>query len=331
MSAQFKEVRCMTRFIVVSLLLWAGMSQPAFAEEPQTPIGPKWWPSEWGAGDQRGAANRVTPEKTLQGTKLIRSGKVYQLGRVYEDGMPLPEGRHLDVTIPATPGGPFGDNQLIEIVDLVNGELGHVGTQLDGLGHVGVHLADDDYFYNGFKRSEFSKPRGLAKLGVENIGAIFTRGVLIDVTNFKHVERLEPGYVITPQDLEATLKSEGVEVTPGDVVVFRTGHGKLWMKNNGLYNSGEPGIGMEAAHWLVEKKVVMVGSDTWANEAFPSPNKKTVVEAHQLLITRNGIYSLENLDLEQLAADKVYEFAFIFTPLKLKGAAGAPGNPIAVR
>ena len=129
----------MTRFIVVSLLLWAGMSQPAFAEEPQTPIGPKWWPSEWGAGDQRGAANRVTPEKTLQGTKLIRSGKVYQLGRVYEDGMPLPEGRHLDVTIPATPGGPFGDNQLIEIVDLVNGELGHVGTQLDGLGHVGVY------------------------------------------------------------------------------------------------------------------------------------------------------------------------------------------------
>ena len=71
MSALFSVVRCMTRFIVVSLLLWAGMSQPAFAEEPKTPIGPKWWPSEWGAGDQRGAANRVTPEKTLQGTKLI--------------------------------------------------------------------------------------------------------------------------------------------------------------------------------------------------------------------------------------------------------------------
>jgi kynurenine formamidase len=321
----------MTRLIVVSLALCAVVSHPAFPEDSQTPIGPKWWPSEWGAQDQRGAANRITPEKILQGTKLIRSGKVYQLGRVYEDGMPLPEGRHIDVTIPATPAGPFGDNQLIEVVDSVNGELGHVGTQLDGLGHVGVRLADDDYFYNGFKRSEFSKPRGLTKLGVENIGVIFTRGVLIDVAKFKRVDRLEPGYVITPQDIEQTLKSEGVEVTPGDVVVFRTGHGELWMKNNQLYNSGEPGIGMEAAHWLVQKKIVMVGSDTLANEAFPVPNQKTVVEAHQLLITRNGIYSLENLDLEQLAADKVYEFAFIFTPLKLKGAAGAPGNPIAVR
>jgi hypothetical protein len=171
--------------------------------------------------------------------------------------------------------------QLIEIVDTFSGEIGHVGTQLDGLGHVGVRLGDNDYFYNGFKRSEFSKPRGLNKLGVENIGVFFTRGVLIDVAKFKNVDRLEPGYVITPQDIQETLKSEGMEITPGDVVVFRTGHGGLWMKNNQLYNSGEPGIGLEAAHWLIQKKIVMVGSDTWPNEAFPFPNKNRVVEAHQ--------------------------------------------------
>lgn len=321
----------MTRLITIISLALATMSPSVFAQDAQTPIGSKWWPSEWGAQDQRGAANRITPEKILQGTRLIRNGKVYQLGRVYEDGMPFPDGRHLNVSIPATPAGPFGENQLIEVVDNVDGQIGHVGTQLDGLGHVGVRLADDDYFYNGFKRSEFSQPRGLTKLGVENIGVIFTRGVLIDVARFKGVDRLQPGYVITPQDLEGALKSQGVKVTPGDVVVFRTGHGALWMKDNNLYNAGEPGIGMDAAQWLVDKKIVMVGSDTLANEAFPVPDQKTVVAAHQLLITKNGIYSLENLDLEQLAADKVFEFAFIFTPLKLKGAAGAPGNPIAVR
>jgi kynurenine formamidase len=321
----------MTRLVVISLVVWAAMSQSAFTEDPQTPPGPKWWPSEWGPQDQRGAANRMTPEKVLQGIKLIRTGKVYQLGRVYEDGMPLPAGRHFDLTIPESPGGPYGENQLIEIVDTFSGEIGHVGTQLDGLGHVGVRLGDDDYFYNGFKRSEFSKPRGLNELGVENIGVFFTRGVLIDVAKFKNVDRLEPGYVITPQDIQETLKSEGMEITPGDVVVFRTGHGGLWMKNNQRYNSGEPDIGLEVAHWLIQKKIVMVGSDTSANEALPFPNKNRVVEAHQLLITENGIYSLENLDLEQLGADKVYEFAFVFTPLKLKGAAGSPGNPIAVR
>jgi kynurenine formamidase len=324
----------MSRFLIsrLLLLLLVGCHLPsAFAQDFESPIGPKWWPSEWGPEDQRGAANRITPEKVLQATKLIRTGKLYQLGRVYEKEMPLPEGRSLSLRIPATAGGPYGENQTVEIVDSVQGELGHVGTQLDGLGHVGVRLADDDYFYNGFKHSQFSTTEGLNKLGVENIGAIFTRGVLVDVAKYKHVDRLEPGYVVTARDIQETLKMEGIEITPGDVVVFRTGHGKLWMKNNDLYNSGEPGIDVEAARWLIEKKIVMLGSDTWANEAFPSPDKKTVVPAHQLLIIKNGIYSLENLDLEQLGTDQVYEFAFVFTPLKLKGAAGAPGNPIAVR
>lgn len=322
---------CRTRLVVISLVMWAAMVQPGLTEDTPVLLGPKWWPSEWGPLDERGAANRMTPEKVLQATQLIRTGKVYQLGRVYEEGMPLPEGRRLDVTVPETPNGPYGENKVMEIVDSVRGELGHVGTQLDGLGHVGVRLDDDDYFYNGFKRSEFSKPRGLSKLGVENIGVFFTRGVLIDVARFKHVDRLEPGYVITPQDIEETLKSENVKVTPGDIVLFRTGHGKLWMKDNALYNSGEPGIGMEAARWLVQKKIVMVGSDTFANEALPAANQNRVVEAHQLLVTKNGIYSLENLDLEELGAARVYEFAFVFTPLKVKGSAGSPGNPIAVQ
>jgi len=316
------------RATVLSLLVFAGLG--GAAAQDLTPIGQKWWPSEWGPDDQRGAVNRITPQKVLEGTKLIRTGKVYELGRTYEPGMPLPEGRRLELTTPATPGGPYGDNQLIEIVDSVQGELGHVGTQLDGLGHVGVRWNGDDYFYNGFKRSEFATTHGLNKLGIENIGAIFTRGVLVDIAKYKQKDRLDKGYVITPQDFEGALKEERVKITAGDVVVFRTGFGQLWMKNNELYNSGEPGIGLEAAQWLIDKKIVMIGSDTFANEVLPGPNEKLVVPAHQMLITKNGIYSLENLDLEQLAADRVYEFAFIFTPLKLKGAAGAPGNPVAV-
>jgi hypothetical protein len=120
----------------------------------EMPIGPKWWPSEWGADDQRGAANRMTPENVLRANKLIDKGQVYSLGRLYENGMPMVGKRHFSLTIPGSPTYPAtGKNGLVAFDEMVSGELGQVGTQLDGLGHIGVHMKGDDYFYNGFKRS----------------------------------------------------------------------------------------------------------------------------------------------------------------------------------
>ncbi len=302
------------------------------ATDDETPIGPKWWPSEWGAGDQRGAANRLTAENVKQAAHLITSGKVYSLGRVYEYGMPLPGKRHFSLTIPGSPtGGPMGKNQGVYHDELFSGEIGQIGTQLDGLGHVGVHLADDDYFYNGFRRSQFGTAYGLEKLGIENVGVFFTRGVLLDVAAARGKERLASGEVITPGDLENAAKVEGVEVRTGDVVVIRTGFGQLWMKDNAAYSAGEPGIGMAAARWLAARKIVLVGSDNWATEVVPPQDPERPFPVHQELMVRNGIYNLENLNLDELAADKVYEFAFVFAPLRLKGATGSPGNPIAVR
>jgi kynurenine formamidase len=324
-----KFCRVVASSVFVSLSL-VSLTLPGDA--PETPIGPVWWPSEWGAEDQRGAANRLTPQKVQEATRLIRAGKVYQLGRLYEHGMPLPGNRHFSLTIPGSPtGGPFGQNKMVYHDDLFSGEIGQIGTQLDGLGHIGVRLAGDDYFYNGFRRSEFGKAYGLEKLGIENVGVFFTRGVLVDVAAHRGVEQMRVGEVITVPDLEGALKRQGVRVTEGDVVLLRTGHGKLWMKNNEAYSKGEPGLGMAAAQWLCERKIVLVGSDTWATEVVPHENKDRPFEVHQLLIVRHGLYNLENLDLEELARDKVYEFAFIFAPLRLKGATGSPGNPIAVR
>lgn len=298
----------------------------------ETPIGPKWWPSEWGPDDQRGAANRLTPQKVQEATRLIKTGKIYQLGRLYEYGMPLPGKRHFSLTIPGAPtGGPDGENRMVYHDELFSGEIGQIGTQLDGLGHVGVRMGGDDFFYNGFRRSEFGTAYGLKKLGIENAGPFYTRGVLIDVAGFKEVGRLGAGEVIAVADLEGALKKQGVSVGEGDVVLIRTGHGQLWMKDNEAYGKGEPGIGMAAGRWLAGRKITLVGSDTWATEVVPHENKARPFEVHQLLLVRHGIYNLENLDLEELARDKVYEFAFILAPLKLKGATGSPGNPMAVR
>ena len=288
--------------------------------------------SEWGPGDERGAANRITPQKVLEATRLITDGRIYELGRNYEPGMPVYPGRHYSLTIPGSPtGGPAGRNNLVYHEELVSAQIGQVGTQFDGLGHIGTRVDGEDIFYNGYRRTEFGTAAGLKKLGVEKAGVFVTRGVLIDVAGFKGVDRLAVGTVISAKDLELALERQSVELSEGDVVLLHTGHGALWMVDNDEYNRGAPGIGMEAALWLAEKKVVMTGADTWPVEVIPSEDPGLAFPVHQELIARRGIYNLENLDLAELAADEVYEFAFVFAPVKFKGATGSPGNPIAIK
>jgi kynurenine formamidase len=317
--------------ICSSLLPVASLPAQDTRKSDETPLGSRWWPSEWGEHDQRGAANRLTPAKVLEAKELIRTGKTYQLGRPYEHGMPVPGKRHFSLTIPGLPTGqPSGKNGLVHNDELVSGEIGQIGTQFDGLGHVGVHVGGEDIFYNGNKLSEFGDTYGLKKLGVENVGPIFTRGVLLDVAGLKD-RPLPIGYPITSDDLQKSLAATRLKLRPGDAVFIHTGHGQLWMKDNKTFAEGEPGIGLEAARWLADQKLALIGSDNWAVEVVPSEDPERPFECHQQLLVRNGIYLLENLDLQELVDDKAYEFAFVFSPLRLKGATGSPGNPIAIK
>jgi kynurenine formamidase len=211
--------------------------------------------------------------------------------------------------------------------EVVSAEIGQVGTQFDGLGHIGV----GDLFYNGHDRADFSRGDGLTKLGIENVGALTTRGVLVDVAAFKGAPMLGDRYEITRADLSSALERQRTEIHAGDVVLVHTGWGSLWLADNARFGGSAPGIGLDAARYLVEREVVLVGSDTWATEVVPNPDPELQFPVHQLLIPRNGIYIFENLATEQLARDRVYEFAFFYAPLKLKGATGSPGNPIAIR
>ena len=293
----------------------------------QTPSGADGCRSPWGADDQRGATNRLTPAKTLEAASLIKQGKVYQLGRPYEAGMPLYGSRSYSLTIPEM-RGPLGPNQLTWNEEFVAGQIGQVGTQFDGLGHIGIN----GRFFNCNEARDFVRAEGLAKLGVENVGAFFTRGVLIDVAGYKGLARLEKGYEISVDDLKGALAKQGVSIREGDAIILNTGWSTLCMKDNATYGSGAPGIGLAAGEWLASQKVVLVGADTGGVEVAPNaqhPQAEAIV--HQLMITRNGIHFLENLDTSELARDKAYEFAFVFLPLKLKGATGSPGNPIAVK
>jgi kynurenine formamidase len=286
----------------------------------------RWYPSRWGADDQRGAANRLTPAKVLEAKNLITKGNVYQLGHVYEPGMPMYGTRHFSLRIPQAFKMP-GKNEAVYHDEIISGELGQIGTQFDGLGHLGM----GDLFYNGNRRSEFAQAEGLTKLGIENVGPIVTRGVLIDVAKFKGVDQLPPRYEITPADLKGALQREGVQIRSGDMVLIHTGWGSLWMKDNAKFGDSEPGIGVAAGQMLVDAEVVVVGADTWGVEVMPNPDSSLSAPVHQLFLARNGIYLHENLITADLARDSVYEFVYMFAPLRLKGATGSPGNPIAIR
>src|SRR5262249_34563188 len=166
------------------------------------------------------------------------------------------------------------ENRQVGRDEFFVGEIGQMGTQMDGLGHVGCRLPDGDTWYNGVKSKEMEDAYGLTRLGVENAGVSFTRGVLIDVAKHRGVERLPVGAEIGQDELKTVLDKQGVRIRKADVVLIRTGHGTLWKEDNDTYGSGEPGIGLEAARWLIAQDVAMVGADNWGIEVDPPANKK---------------------------------------------------------
>ncbi len=314
-------------------------STPEAIEPMETPIGPPWWPSPWGADDEAGASNWITPAKVMDAAQLIQTGEVYELGRVYEAGMPLFGQRSFSLRIPGSPtGGPFGDNKLVFNDEFVSTEIGQVGTQFDGLGHIGVQVGElgdlnEMLYYNGITGVEIASPYGLQKLGIEKLKPIFTRGTLIDVAGLRG-QMLDVGEEITLADVQGALERQGMaedDIQPGDAVLFNTGWGSLWNVDNERYNSGAPGIGMEVAGWLVEKQVALVGADTWPVEVVPNPDPELAFPVHGELLTKNGIFIHENLNFDGLVENEVYRFAYIFVRLPIKGATGSPGSPIAVQ
>jgi kynurenine formamidase len=297
-----------------------------------------WWPSRWGPGDQAGASNWITPEKVLDAAKSIRDGKVYRLGRTYEAGMPLFGTRTFALTIPGSPtGGPFGTNKVVYHDEFLAAQIGQVGTQFDGLGHIGVQRgADGDRtemrYYNGFTEQEIGSSTGLSKLGIEQVKPIVTRGHLVDLAGLKE-RTLKAGEEITVADIRAALARQRMreeDIRQGDAILFHTGWGRLWMKDNAAYNAGEPGIGVEVARWVADHGLCLTGADTWSVEVIPNPDASLAFPVHETLLPRNGIFNHENLCFDDLLADRKYQFMYVFVPVPIKGATGSPGCPIAI-
>ena len=283
-------------------------------------------PSKWGATDERGSANHMKPQLVLNAVKLIKTGEVIELGHVLSDKIPFSGTRRFDVHVKRTFLNQFS-NMRGSNEEIVISEIGQVGTQFDGFAHQ-THL---NSWYNCFKVDENATRSGFTKLGVHNVGALITRGVLIDVAGFKGVEMLGDNYEITVEDLEGALKKQNLTLQAGDAVLINTGWGKLWAKDNARYVKSCPGIGVKAAEWLVAKDPMLLGSDNWPVEVAPNPDKQVSLPVHQIALVVNGVHLLENVKLDELAAKGVSEFAFVMQPLKIQGGTGSTVAPIAVR
>jgi kynurenine formamidase len=307
--------------IVVTLLFVSFTFSGALAGE-------SWYPSKYGPDDELGALNLVTPAKTKAALQLIKEYKVYDLGMEYYDGFPAYPPRYWKTVI-LFHGmkNPLGPKKLTYMEEVINSGLG-IGTQIDGLGHVGI----GDLFYNGNSWRDIATPTGLKKFGSEKIPPVITRGLLIDMTAYKGKDMMVEGEVISVADIEGALsKQGGLRIEPGDVVLFHTGWSSLLKTDPGRFGKAEPGIGLGASQYLVDKGASMVGADTWALEVIPFEKNAGVFEPHQILLAKGGVYILENFHTADLARDKVYEFCIIITHPKITGAVQAILQPIAIK
>lgn len=286
-------------------------------------------PSKWGRDDALGSANYLSAERALRATDLVTEGRVYGLGMEIGPETPGVSPRFIELLI-QTPGQYGGQvlagNRVNYLDDVFIGSLG-MGTQLDGLGHVGI----ENTFYNGRDVGDFVTSTGITELGIEDIPPMVTRGILLDVAGHRGVDRLGAGESIGSEEIQAIATAQGVSIEEGDVVILNTGWLSLVGVDNELFSSGEPGLNVEGADFLVSKGVVAVGTDTWGTEVVPFEDPKDLFPVHAHLLTKSGTYLLQNVQTSELAADKVYEFMFALGQPRLKGAVQVFVNPIAIR
>lgn len=317
-----------TRFIAVSLLFWGlALHAQTYEEAGKSP---------WGPEDEIGTLNIMDEKSKLGILSRIASGQVYDLSVEYFVGMPSfhslgDPGYQYWLT--HTPHGTVVDNpnalgkEMNEKVSYTGDAISmytHMGTHIDALNHFGLNSK----IWNGFTPEEHLGDKGWKKTGAETIPPIIARGILIDVAAYKG-GKLKNNYRISVADLQGTLKRQGLNLEKGDVVLIRTGQAAYY-ENAGKYLHEYPGISLAAAKWLADQEIMLLGADNLSFEAFPPEREDNWVPVHTFLLAERGIMLIEQMFLEELSVDEVYEFAFIAASLKLRGASGSPIRPLAL-
>jgi kynurenine formamidase len=281
----------------------------------------------WGAEDERGALNLVGADQVKRAAEMVRSGRVVSLAQPLSERTPVPGHRASMQHFMGRDGGDYaaggrrpGGFQFAE--DTVVLPL-HFGTHIDAL----CHAWYDDKLYNGFPSNGIRSTTGAARCGIDKMGPIVARGVLLDVAAVSGGP-LALGAAVTADLLEAAAERAEAKVQPGDVVLLRTGWLEAMLASPNYYD-GEPGLDVAAARWLTDRGVAVVGADNYAIEMIPFPQGQ-VFPVHQYLLRDHGVSLIEGLALAPLAAAGARAFLFVAAPLPIAGGTGSPLAPVAV-
>jgi kynurenine formamidase len=290
----------------------------------------------WGADDERGTMNFVTPDVIRRAAACVRRGEVFSLALPLDaDGPQFGQGGRVNPVHLMTslhnpmspdPDGPrYADDVIVMPLQCA--------TQWDSLAH--VHYGGQ--LYNGHAVSTLTTA-GAARNGIDKmVAGIVSRGIVLDVARSGGVERLAPGQVIGPAELEAAERAQGVRVESGDVLLLRTGHIRTFTADHDrvAYMKQMPGLGIASVEWLHAREVAAVASDTNMVEVWPPEDRALLFPVHSLCIRDMGLTLGEMFDLEALAADcaadGVWTVLFTAPPLPVTGGVGSPINPLAVK
>jgi kynurenine formamidase len=321
-----KSIRRHTAIAALAL----GMLQSGAAE-------PRVGTSPWGPNDEIGRMNLMTQASRATVLERLDAREVYDLGVEYFIGMPswqaVGDPRY-QLWLTHTPRGTAVDDP-VGVGRAQNEHVGYTGAAFSMYTHTGTHIDALNHFglggkiWNGFAADEHLGDRGWQRTGAETIPPIVARGVLVDVAAAHGVTELPAGYRVRADDLRAALAKQRTRLAEGDVVLVRTGRMRAY-EDARAYMTDSPGLSLDGAQFLVEAGAMIVGADNLSFEAFPSEIDGNYVPVHTYLLAQHGVPILELVDLEGLARDSVYEFAFIASSLKLRGADAAPLRPIAI-
>jgi kynurenine formamidase len=280
--------------------------------------------NRWGADDQLGQLNLMTPESIVSALRLVKKGKLYNLAvPLDKDGPQAPMfHKTWQVTYYTTDGRPGASNMADDIVAMET----HSGTHIDSLGH----FSRDGKLWNGRDTKNVSS-RGLAWAGIQNVSGLVARGVLLDLPAHRNVPHLGLAETVTAEEMDRCAAAQDVEIRRGDILLLRTGWYRVFRENRLLYEQGEPGPDAGCTAWLKEKDVIAIGADNYGVERMLLSDRNPLnPRLHTTALRDLGVYLIENLDLEELARDHVYEFLFVAAPLRMTNATGAPFSPLAL-
>ena len=312
---------------IIGLLLAGGLAIAGPAALAET-----CEPGPWGAEDEIGAANLVTPERVLLASQLIKQGHSHPLGIVIDPAMPSypPRSMSLQVVQPGQHNGrklapEFGWDVIFND-DLAQLWFG-TGSQLDGLGHMG----EADSYYNCNRAADIVAITGLKKLGIHQVPPLVGRGVLLDMARHFEVEAMAGGQGIGPEDIKAAATAQGVSIREGDVVLLHTGWTDARLDSDpATWGSTEPGLTNAGAAYLASLNPIAVGADTWGVEVAPAVAGDKLFYGHVELLKHSGVYLLETMNTGRLARERVQEFMFVLGQARIKGAVQMIINPVAL-